>query len=89
MLAGGSASWGKCQLGNFNMSDFLGTIFIFNSSFNDKYLNIRRTPPRTLISAFLKYIQKSTLFFLLFEGVVNRARKNIGIFYENYEKLSL
>ena len=24
---GGSASWGKCQLGDFNLSDFLGTIF--------------------------------------------------------------
>ena len=25
---GARASWGKCQLGDFNMSDFLGTIFI-------------------------------------------------------------
>ena len=25
---GGSASLGKCQLGDFNLSDFLGTIFI-------------------------------------------------------------
>ena len=25
---GGNASWGKCQLRDFNLSDFLGTIFI-------------------------------------------------------------
>ena len=25
---GGSATWGKCQLGDFNLSDFLGTFFI-------------------------------------------------------------
>ena len=25
---GGSATWGKCHLGNFNLSDFLSTTFI-------------------------------------------------------------
>ena len=28
MLVGGSVSWGKCHLGDFNLSDFLGKIFI-------------------------------------------------------------
>ena len=28
VLVRGSASWGKCQLGDFNLSDFLGTVFI-------------------------------------------------------------
>ena len=27
-VVGGRAIWGKCQLGDFNLSDFLGTIFI-------------------------------------------------------------
>ena len=28
MSVEGSASWGKCQLVDFNLSDFLGTVFI-------------------------------------------------------------
>ena len=46
---GKRAILGKCQLGNLNLSDFLGTIFIFNSYLNYKYSNMSRTPPRTLI----------------------------------------
>ena len=38
------------MLGDLNLSDFLGTIFVFNSYFNDKYLKLSYTPPRTLIS---------------------------------------
>ena len=35
---------------DLNLSGFLSTIFIFNSNFNDKYLEISNTSPKTLIS---------------------------------------
>ena len=47
---------------NLNLSDILGTIFIFNSYVNHKYININRNSPRFLIPIYSKIFLQINFF---------------------------